>query len=39
VWFDVAGPHAMQAEPLDVLDALQLETPAADAADSAEPTE
>lgn len=24
VWFDVAGPHAMQAEPQDVLDALQL---------------
>lgn len=31
VWFDVAGPHAMQAEPQDVLDALRLETPAADA--------
>lgn len=25
VWFDVAGPHAMQAAPQDVLDALQLE--------------
>ena len=24
VWFDVAGPHAMQAAPQDVLDALQL---------------
>jgi hypothetical protein len=24
VWFDVAGPHAMQAEPQEVLDALQL---------------
>ncbi len=24
VWFDVAGPHAMQAEPQDVLDALKL---------------
>lgn len=24
VWFDVAGPHAMQAEPHDVLDALRL---------------
>ena len=24
VWFDVAGPHAMQATPEDVLDALQL---------------
>ena len=24
VWFDVAGPHAMQAVPQDVLDALQL---------------
>ena len=24
VWFDVAGPHAMQAEPQDVLDALEL---------------
>ncbi|MBX9472338.1 MAG: SseB family protein [Chryseoglobus sp.] len=24
VWFDVAGPHAMQAEPQDVLDALRL---------------
>lgn len=24
VWFDVAGPHAMQATPQDVLDALQL---------------
>jgi hypothetical protein len=27
VWFDVAGPHAMQAEPRDVLDALKLEAP------------
>lgn len=25
VWFDVAGPHAMQATPQDVLDALNLE--------------
>lgn len=25
VWFDVAGPHAMQATPQDVLDALTLE--------------
>jgi hypothetical protein len=25
VWFDVAGPHAMQAEPADVLEALTLE--------------
>jgi hypothetical protein len=24
VWFDVAGPHAMQADPQDVLDALNL---------------
>ena len=24
VWFDVAGPHAMQANPQDVLDALEL---------------
>lgn len=24
VWFDVAGPHAMQASPHDVLDALEL---------------
>lgn len=24
VWFDVAGPHAMQAQPQDVLDALDL---------------
>jgi hypothetical protein len=24
VWFDVAGPHAMQAAPQDVLDALNL---------------
>nr|WP_246376224.1 dehydrogenase [Conyzicola lurida] len=30
VWFDVAGPHAMQAAPQDVLDALQLEAPAED---------
>ncbi len=28
VWFDVAGPHAMQAEPQDILDALDLEAPA-----------
>jgi hypothetical protein len=25
VWFDVAGPHAMQASPQDVLDALRLQ--------------
>ena len=25
VWFDVAGPHAMQATPRDVLDALEIE--------------
>ena len=25
VWFDVAGPHAMQAAPQDVLDALELQ--------------
>lgn len=24
VWFDVAGPHAMQASPDDILDALTL---------------
>jgi hypothetical protein len=24
VWFDVAGPHAMQATPQDVLEALEL---------------
>lgn len=24
VWFDVAGPHAMQAAPQDVLDALEV---------------
>lgn len=24
VWFDVAGPHAMQADPSDVLEALRL---------------
>lgn len=24
LWFDVAGPHAMQAAPQDVLDALEL---------------
>jgi hypothetical protein len=24
IWFDVAGPHAMQAAPQDVLDALKL---------------
>lgn len=28
VWFDVAGPHAMQAEPQTVLDALRFEAPA-----------
>lgn len=28
VWFDVAGPHPMQAAPQDVLDALVLEEPA-----------
>ena len=27
VWFDVAGPHAMQAEPHDILDALELKAP------------
>ncbi len=27
VWFDVAGPHAMQAVPQDVLDALDLSAP------------
>lgn len=32
VWFDVAGPHAMQAEPQDVLDALRLPREAADPA-------
>ena len=26
VWFDVAGPHAMQADPKDVLEALQLDS-------------
>ena len=26
VWFDVAGPHAMQAAPQDVLEALTLES-------------
>jgi hypothetical protein len=26
IWFDVAGPHAMQAAPQDVLDALKLDT-------------
>lgn len=30
VWFDVAGPHAMQAEPQEVLDALRLSTDNAD---------
>ena len=25
VWFDVAGPHAMQATPQDVLEALELQ--------------
>jgi len=24
VWFDVAGPHAMQATPADVIEALEL---------------
>lgn len=24
VWFDVAGPHAMQADPNDVLEALRV---------------
>lgn len=24
VWFDVAGPHAMQANPADVVEALEL---------------
>jgi len=28
VWFDVAGPHAMQATPQDVLDALELQAEA-----------
>lgn len=32
VWFDVAGPHAMQAEPQDVLNALRLPRESADAA-------
>lgn len=32
VWFDVAGPHAMQAEPQDVLDALRLPREGADPA-------
>jgi hypothetical protein len=27
VWFDVAGPHAMQAEPAEVLAALKLPKP------------
>ncbi|MET1044572.1 MAG: SseB family protein, partial [Microbacteriaceae bacterium] len=27
VWFDVAGPHAMQAEPAEVLSALKLPRP------------
>ncbi len=35
VWFDVAGPHAMQAEPQDVLDALRLPREGADGADAA----
>ena len=26
VWFDVAAPHAMQANPQDVLDALRLKS-------------
>jgi hypothetical protein len=32
VWFDIAGPHAMQAEPQDVLDALRLPREVADPA-------
>lgn len=27
IWFDLAGPHSMQAEPQAVLDALQFEAP------------
>lgn len=27
VWFDVAGPHAMQAAPADVIEALELPRP------------
>ena len=26
VWFDVAGPHPMQAAPRDILDALEIST-------------
>ena len=39
VWFDLAGPHSMQANPQDVLDALRLDADAvgsdSDAADGA----
>lgn len=28
VWFDLAGPHSMQANPQDVLDALRLDVDA-----------
>ena len=28
VWFDLAGPHSMQANPQDVLDALRLDADA-----------
>jgi hypothetical protein len=31
IWFDVAGPHAMQADPHDVLEALRVEAPAPEA--------
>jgi SseB protein N-terminal domain len=31
IWFDVAGPHAMQADPHDVLEALRVEASALDA--------
>ncbi len=27
VWFDVASPHAMQATPRDIIEALELEEP------------
>ena len=39
IWFDLAGPHSMQAEPQDVLDALLLEADpaAAGAADPSDP--
>lgn len=30
VWFDVAGPHPMQADPSDILAALALPKPEAD---------